>query len=613
MKIKLVAKKILAAVLSAAVVMGASGSLSPVLEVLADFVIDGSGFDDVKITSQTVYLWEAGKPPVEDPLRDVHSESTQGITGYPTLICFGGRYLAAMTQEGYGTPFATALNDADDVYKRANMKGNPGDWEDYDDEMVKHPSGWYAYSRCIGTGPLLRDLPLDADALVSTGHAISMSMPKGIPVLYSVGKQASEKLWTRRTDVRWSGSMDSTEMDSFYAIQIATTKYDGTGDPQWLIGKLRRFTYVSENIFGWDINHENSFDWLVQRHQEWSPLDIVADKTLTYHYISENGNKAKKDRNPEPRSMQVGLVNRTWEIRENIGVPGTYTISTQGINENMIRRISGSAGYGKYLTDPAGWNANITLTHLTVAGTSMLYMTGNMPFVVHGQPGSTNFQLFYATPTTMNFIRSNVTVQKGQVVNLVGPLALDKNVTITVQDGGVLTVTGWVLNNGKIKVEQGGTLLVQKAEKTNTVLSALLNVTDANGGAIACDGTMIVMSGCTVNANGNYGLQFGEGAQCVNYGAIVTENLNVYTDHTIENRGGSSCLVTGKTILDGGYSLMFDTVRNASYPTLGTRAATQKVTVPANYVYGPGAYRTYNSASTSVSGNKSGKVCDVVN
>ena len=113
--------------------------------------------------------------------------------------------------------------------------------------------------------------------------------------------------------------------------------------------------------------------------------------------------------------------------------------------------------------------------------------------------------------------------------------------------------------------------------------------------------------------NGNYGLQFGEGAQCVNYGAIVTENLNVYTDHTIENRGGSSVLVTGKTILDGGYSLMFDTVRNASYPTLGTRAATQKVTIPGNYVYGPGAYRTYNSAATTSSGNRTGKVCDVVN
>ena len=215
------------------------------------------------------------------------------------------------------------------------------------------------------------------------------------------------------------------------------------------------------------------------------------------------------------------------------------------------------------------------------------------------------FRLYYAEPVIASIMKTGFTVQKGQVVNLDGPIILDPGCTVTVEDGGVLSCAGWILNRGQILVQPGGTMIVQDLENdTGSAACGTITNPDADPdsacGRIACDGKMIVMRDCKVCASGLYGLEFGEGAQVVNYGQIISENLSCRTDHTIENRGDTSAVFAGWGVTDIGYELTQKQITGQDYPGKGTLQKTAAVKLPQNAVYGEGASRLYVNTARSV-------------
>ena len=113
-----------------------------------------------------------------------------------------------------------------------------------------------------------------------------------------------------------------------------------------------------------------------------------------------------------------------------------------------------------------------------------------------------------------------------------------------------MALNGWVINNGQILVEPGGMLILTDRETATGdyqygAITSLGADPNSGSGRIACDGTIIVNRDCKLTCAGVYGLQLGETAQVVNYGQIIAENMEVYSDYAIENRGDSSAVFAG--------------------------------------------------------------------
>lgn len=222
----------------------------------------------------------------------------------------------------------------------------------------------------------------------------------------------------------------------------------------------------------------------------------------------------------------------------------------------------------------------------------------------NAEPGTT-FKIYYAEKREVSFIQTSFRVQKGQVTNLDGPIVIGPNCTVTVEDGGMLSVSGWVVNNGEILVKPGGTLMVQEHEvetEEGKQYGAITTLEDDAGkasGRIACDGTMIIMPNCKVQCGGKYGLSFGESAQCINYGAIIAENLDVYRDHTIEMRGGDSRVFAGYGCTSSGYILSRVAITGTTYPDQGTTEKVAVVRLAKDAAYGEGASRVYYNTGHS--------------
>ena len=194
----------------------------------------------------------------------------------------------------------------------------------------------------------------------------------------------------------------------------------------------------------------------------------------------------------------------------------------------------------------------------------------------------------------MDIIQTSFEVENGQVANLDGPIIIGNNCTITVKEGGTLTITakseangvdlGWVMNNGKIKIEKGGTLYIQKGACINKY-----NNKNNAGGGIICEGLVIVDEDAKLCGGGVDGIQFKNGSHVINYGAIISENFTIEKDHTIENRGSKAVVFHGKGngVTGSGYGLFTGEVTSSGFPERGTvlDTVTDNVNSVANGIY----------------------------
>ncbi len=153
------------------------------------------------------------------------------------------------------------------------------------------------------------------------------------------------------------------------------------------------------------------------------------------------------------------------------------------------------------------------------------------------------FVMYVGYREQLSAIRSDCTISSGQVANYNGYIYVEPNVTITIEKGGVLSVSGVLFNNGTI-VNNGGDIVVQKGA---TIEQFCLG--DDPGGVICCDGgdLVILSGGCVVVGKsesysryetgcGN-GFVLRNGATCTNFGTlVVTPSAYVVSGATLDNR-----------------------------------------------------------------------------
>ena len=156
---------------------------------------------------------------------------------------------------------------------------------------------------------------------------------------------------------------------------------------------------------------------------------------------------------------------------------------------------------------------------------------------------------YVATEYQISAIAHDYAITDGQVTHLDNSgTYLAKGATLTVRSGGVLSIGGTLLNDGKIVVEKGGLLLLKPGA---TVVP--LTRSDAACGGIASRGTVIIRSNAKLIGGGANGVYL-TGGIVDNYGLIASENFQVKSAYTVHNHTGAK-IYAGKTM---GYVKMMD-------------------------------------------------------
>ncbi|MBR6405188.1 MAG: hypothetical protein IKS18_03215 [Lachnospiraceae bacterium] len=557
----------------------------PLTNVFADYTIDDSAFQNIadSMESVTVYVWHKGKPPI-----------TVDGTPYPVLMYWdnGNKYVDVGYGNQGGKIHGTNVGDYTliGMIGRYQQEGQRAQKKDESDD--RQEVGW----TCIWMLPWREygwknnsSLPLDLTVFHKYGAGISFELPNVPYFIATVGDK-------------------QTQEESYYAIEISHgSNYT---NPGFLTSMLSCYNYVHEDLIGRDRENNRSFDWLLDVFYS-DRKDFIQNKKITRKYYYDDGNG----------TYESSLKDRTWDVR--LEKSGRYTFRQEGVTLDRKEDSESDSwwlytSYGLLPDALKSWKCHMELHHTekwgfrshgwTEKGTGDADFSVSKAYInANGGYDSEDwaFDLAYATTMPMSFVKGDFTVRNGQTVNLDGPMGINKNVTITVEDGGVLTVSGWVVNNGTIKVKQGGTLMLMETAENKGVLTTFNSTRNESAGAILCDGTIINMPGCKLHAGGSKGLRLGSSAQVVNYGAIIAGNLTVNNDYTIENRGDSSVLLAGYDITDGGYVLTAaDITVNGStpdYPGKGWVQLSYNVTTARNYVYGAGVERAYTAKPSSFS------------
>lgn len=176
-------------------------------------------------------------------------------------------------------------------------------------------------------------------------------------------------------------------------------------------------------------------------------------------------------------------------------------------------------------------------------GYTYLRHSGNVIYAgKSGDEASATFSTFYAgSEVKISAIQKNYSITNGQVLPVENTIYIPKGVTLTVKNGGTLSVGGQLLNDGKIVVEKGG-LLVVKERATVMPLSR----SEPDCGALVSDGTVVVRKNAKLIGGGTTGLWFSSGG-VTNFGMMASENFRATQTGIIENRTGGQ-IYAGKTI-----------------------------------------------------------------
>lgn len=614
-------KRILSALLALAMFAGVT------LTASADtMVIDGSGFTDPTITKGTIYYWHKGMPPWD----------LDG-TSYPVIIAWDDKYYLAADSTFYNEIVGSnKTKHAEDlVDPKVRSTGSMMDVR-WSQETDGTPAGLYHKDREYSAHPV-SELPFDYSTLKSTGNAVSLGAP-ALPRFVAVDLPPSTDanyLFNNNQDV----TLDTWKQCA-YAIWFPNPTTGSTQDQykNWLTATHRIYSYYNEMdaTFGTEAHYVNNLDWYLDTMKK-TQADFT-NPGVTYT-PSLNG---LNSRGYEARPAKDDLEARTWQVNQ-IYDTDKYLIRTRTCSAADLRSFYASNGRGpliNYVDNMHDWGGQLALMHtgdkllsaglgggaVTKGWTAILpafivspealiqaILDGKFKVYsrddrfedrkdfMNAQPG---FDLYWGEPATISFCQLDFTVQKGQVQTFDGPIAIGHDATITVEDGGVLACSDWIINNGTIVVKPGGTLLLQSYETANDqtrygVISSMEDAAGDDGGRIYCDGTIIVMPDCKLCCSGKYGLSLGEGSQVVNYGAIISENFSVSQGYTIENRGDTSYVFPGWGLSGSGSTFLTQKISGDNYPGKSAVEASAAVNLPSNAVYGKGASRTVrNTAGT---------------
>lgn len=176
-------------------------------------------------------------------------------------------------------------------------------------------------------------------------------------------------------------------------------------------------------------------------------------------------------------------------------------------------------------------------------GYTYLRHSGNVIYAgKSGDEASATFSTFYVgSEVKISAIQKNYSITNGQVMPVDTTIYIPKGVTLTVKNGGTLSVGGQLLNDGRIVVEKGG-LLVVKEKAAIMPLSR----SELDCGALVSDGTVVVRKNAKLIGGGSTGLWLSSGG-VTNFGMMASENFRATQTGIIENRTGGQ-IFAGKTI-----------------------------------------------------------------
>ncbi|MBO5517428.1 MAG: hypothetical protein J6A42_05060 [Firmicutes bacterium] len=633
MKRHALSKRIISILL--ALLMTASVTLTASADTMT---IDSSGFTDPTITKGTVYYWHKGMPP-----------ATVDGTSYPVLMVWDDKYYLAADSSFYSELVGTnKTKHAEALVDKVTDVDDPMD-VDWDYEKPYLPAGFYHKDREY-SGHSVSELPFDFNVLKKTGTVVSFGAPN-LPRFVAVDQEQSSmgnQIYNNKVD-----DLDlEYKTEASYAIWFPNPDTGSTvgENKYWLMSTHRIYSRYDEmdTTFGTKARYVNSLDWYLDfmRTTQAKFTDPETTFTPAHNGLNSRGHEAR----PKP----IDLNSRTWRVAriQNSEKYHIYGNSAPDAHLTSFYPDNGRNNLKHYVEIMRNTNQSTALMHVgsklmsvgegggVVAyswlNTSAVFNPVRMiEILAQGgifskdgryedredfQNAQAGFDLYWGEPATISFCQLDFTVQKGQVQTMDGPIAIGHDVTITVEDGGVLSCSDWIINNGTIVVKPGGTLLLQTYETANEQIryGTVASVHDASGddgGRIYCDGTIIVMPDCKLCCSGKYGLRLGEGAQVVNYGAIISENISAAQSHTIENRGDSSCVFAGYGLTDCGSTLLTERITGDKYTEKGSREKAAIVNLPRDTVYGKGAARVYKNNAATVtytSETSSGGVTDNV-
>lgn len=532
------------------------------------FVIDDSVFSNYDIDHMTVWYWREGLPPTE-----------KNGTRYPVLITWNdGKYFFSIdanfftNEKNYSNlreynvdlPLYCYDNPYLDIhwdngfypYSWIGSGGWVGDKVNY---VKGYKSGYYRYvcSYPATEQGLTAKLPFNITELQKQGSMISLEELSNVPYLVGRGTRQEEK----RVQNVYAMGLEVPE-----SLRPGNRYYSDEHRYAWLasLNSWDMENTVDEILYGDTVDSFNMrfipafTDSLTDFSKVYTPTqpDEHSGEGYLWYFYDKT-----KNGTPLPEHY-YGFSTEAYPALyfDDDAVPGDA-------NEFMDVAVSYSSfGYIR-----AEWNGSSFLTQ------------GNMTILPTNELTNSRatFRIYYATPVIMDVLNTSITVENGQVANFDGPILINNNCTITVKEGGTLTVTakseangvdlGWVMNNGKIVVEKGGTLYIQKGACLNKY-----NNKKSEGGGVVCSGLCIVDEDAKLCGGGLDGLQFLNGSHVVNYGALISENFKVEKDHTIENRGEKAVVLhgSGNGVTGSGYGLFMGNVTSAGYPERGSTVNT---------------------------------------
>lgn len=145
--------------------------------------------------------------------------------------------------------------------------------------------------------------------------------------------------------------------------------------------------------------------------------------------------------------------------------------------------------------------------------------------------GVEEFKIFLGKEYKVPTLNENFEVHDDQITTLGRPLYyIPKGYSITVRKDGVLTVDGVLFNDGTIKVEDGGLLIVKDGAKIMP-----LTKYDKSCGSIISEGSIVVEENALLCGGALNGVVIKRGG-VINFGIIATENLIINTSYAVDNR-----------------------------------------------------------------------------
>ena len=246
---------------------------------------------------------------------------------------------------------------------------------------------------------------------------------------------------------------------------------------------------------------------------------------------------AGKTQNSPKFQFRFGIGNQKnlyvgeWNFKENPGDAEDYTVQLR-LGKEDSDDIYGSM----HIFINKGWGASDVC--FTRAGNRL-----DKSLSWYSKDWEFPFRIYTCRPVEYDAIVKSFTIGKGASYSIDKQLIVNEDVTITVENGGVLMVDKELLNNGKIFVKNGGTVIVNEG---GCIMSYDQN---ASGEITLNGGNMIIMDGAKVICDQSGGSLLAEnGATILNRGLLMVGNMLIMNKNAVLKNESNAMLLLGGRI-----------------------------------------------------------------